>query len=291
METAVTASGHSDRPLIYPKPQAEFQEIVRNPELFWQNLQAFHISLGDEYVIPNAAGKPLDLYRLFVEVALRGGIEKVIRDRRWEDVVGAFTFPSCVTSASFILRKHYLSLLYHFEQVYYFRKEEPSSVPDPTSKAFNSLEMGTPSLEVGNSVIGTIDAKFEDGYVITVNVGSEILNGALYHKPMQTHSPQSATTSSGHAKQTPKKYQLSLTDHSRPRQNLSGYNFFYAEQYSKLKPSHQGHAKAISKEIGVLWNRLTDAEKQVYQEKGMKDKERYKTEMLEYKSSQPVQTQ
>ncbi|CAH9135197.1 unnamed protein product [Cuscuta epithymum] len=298
-------SVNSERPLSYPKPEAEFQEIVRNPELFWQKLQAFHISLGAKYSIPTVAGKPLDLYRLFVEVTLQGGIDKVIRDRRWEDVIGAFSFPSYVTSSSFLLRKYYLSVLYHFEQVYYFRKEEPSSATDTTSKTSSSLQTMHPvdgdatkighsetpnSLEVGNSVIGTIDAKFEDGYVITVNMGSEVLNGALYHKPIQPHSPQSASTSSGPAKQTRKKYQLALPDHSRPRQNLSGYNFFYAEQYAKLKPSHQGHAKAISKEIGLLWSRLTDAEKQVYQEKGLRDKERYRVEMLEYKSSQPVQT-
>lgn len=51
---------------------------------------------------------------------------QVIRDRRWKEITGAFRFPSSITSASFVLRKYYLSLLYHFEQVYYFRKEEPS---------------------------------------------------------------------------------------------------------------------------------------------------------------------
>lgn len=51
---------------------------------------------------------------------------QVIRDRRWKEITGAFRFPSSITSASFVLRKYYLSLLYHFEQVYYFRREEPS---------------------------------------------------------------------------------------------------------------------------------------------------------------------
>lgn len=51
---------------------------------------------------------------------------QVIRERKWGEVKGIFRFPSSVTSASFVLRKYYLSKLYHFEQVYYFRKEEPS---------------------------------------------------------------------------------------------------------------------------------------------------------------------
>lgn len=51
---------------------------------------------------------------------------QVIRERKWGEVKGIFRFPASVTSASFVLRKYYLSLLYHFEQVYYFRKAEPS---------------------------------------------------------------------------------------------------------------------------------------------------------------------
>lgn len=34
-----------------------------------------------------------------------------------------FNFPTTITSASFVLRKYYMSLLYHFEQVYCFHKE------------------------------------------------------------------------------------------------------------------------------------------------------------------------
>lgn len=55
-----------------------------------------------------------------------GNLLQVIRERKWGEVKGIFRFPSSVTSASFVLRKYYLSMLYHFEQVYYFRKEEPS---------------------------------------------------------------------------------------------------------------------------------------------------------------------
>lgn len=38
-----------------------------------------------------------------------------------------FKFPDTITSASFMVRRYYLSLLYHFEQVYYFRKQVPPS--------------------------------------------------------------------------------------------------------------------------------------------------------------------
>lgn len=51
---------------------------------------------------------------------------QVIRERKWKEVIVAFNFPTTITSASFVLRKNYLSLLYHFEQVYYFHKQGPS---------------------------------------------------------------------------------------------------------------------------------------------------------------------
>lgn len=51
---------------------------------------------------------------------------QVVKDRKWKEVTMVFKYPSTITSASFVLRKYYQSLLYHFEQVYYFRKKTPS---------------------------------------------------------------------------------------------------------------------------------------------------------------------
>lgn len=292
-------SPYPKAPLSYPKPEAEYQEIVHNSQLFWNKLEQFSASLPTDFQIPLVAGTPLDLHRLFVVVTSRGGIEKVIRERKWGEVKGIFRFPASVTSASFVLRKYYLSLLYHFEQVYYFRKAEPSvSVADPTnrnvsgsaaehanddSSATNQCSVSY-NLEDGNSLVGTIDAKFDYGYVITVNVGLENLKGVLYHTPALPHQFQNVNTSA-RPSQRIRKRQMGFKDPSRPKPNRSGYNFFFAEHYARLKPSYQGQERAISKRIGLLWSRLTEAEKQVYQEKGVRDKERYRTEMLEYKTS------
>ncbi|XP_004251946.1 high mobility group B protein 10 isoform X3 [Solanum lycopersicum] len=291
--------GYPGGTLSYPKPEAEYHEIVQNSQLFWNKLQKFSASLQTKFQIPLVAGTPLDLHRLFVEVTSRGGIEKVIRERKWGEVKGIFRFPSSVTNASFVLRKHYLSMLYHFEQVYYFRKEEPSiSVSDPTSRnvsgsatehanddsAATDQSSVSYNLEDGNSLVGTIDAKFDYGYVISVNLGSENLNGVLYHIPALPNQFQKVNTLATPSQRI-RKRQLALKDPSRPKPNRSGYNFFFAEHYATLKPSYQGQERAISKRIGILWSRLTEAEKQVYQEKGARDKERYRAEMLEYQTS------
>lgn len=182
----------------YPPPTAPYTDLVRDSNLFQQKLQSFHDSLGTKLKIPTIGGKPLDLHHLFVEVTSRGGIEKVIVDRKWKEVIMSFNFRDTITSGSFMVRKTYLSLLYHFEQVYYFRKQVPPSTPDALSgNVANSFTTNTdgaaindspvqvspisPAQTLGSSVRGTIDMKFDDGYIVTVDLGSEQLKGVLYH--------------------------------------------------------------------------------------------------------------
>ncbi|KAI4389690.1 hypothetical protein MLD38_001890 [Melastoma candidum] len=285
---------------------AGYEELVQSSELFWEKLKAFHRLLGTKFTIPTVGGKSLDLHRLFVEVTSRGGLEKVVRDRRWKEVIAVFQYPTTITSASFVLRKYYMSLLYRFEWVYFFgRQGTPFSTSDSGSGDDISgsavHEDGAPlnvlpsheysKLIPGCSVTGIIDGKFEGGYLVTVNLGDQEMKGVLYHLPKVSHSSRSQIT---HAlelsdRRRRKRSRKALRDPFRPKSNRSGYNFFFAEHYARLKPQYHGQERAISKKIGFLWNNLTEAEKQVYQDKGLKDKERYKTEMLEYRSSQQQQ--
>ncbi|GAV74759.1 HMG_box domain-containing protein/ARID domain-containing protein [Cephalotus follicularis] len=279
----------------YPPPTAKYEDVVQSADLFWETLKAFHKSFGNKFKIPTVGGTALDLHRLFVEVTCRGGLEKVVRDRKWKEVIVVFKFPTTITSASFVLRKYYLSLLYHFEQVYYFRKQVPSiSVHDALGGSLANesanLEEGTSDqgsfkLLVGSSVTGIIDGKFDNGYLVTVNLGSDQLKGVLYHTPHMPQVSQSCHTSTAPPHRHRKRSRLALRDPSRPKSNRSGYNFFFAEHYARLKPQYYGQEKVISKNIGHLWNNLTEAEKQVYQEKGLRDKERYRAEMSEYRCS------
>ena len=119
------------------------------------------------------------------------------------------------------------------------------------------------NIEPGNSLTGTIDAKFDSGYLISVNLGSEVLKGILYHAPMALHMSQDSNTNSAPPHRKRKRYQLALRDPSRPKSNRSGYNFFFAEHYNRLKPLYHGQEKAITKKIGLLWTKLTEADKQV----------------------------
>ncbi|XP_028117029.1 putative high mobility group B protein 11 isoform X4 [Camellia sinensis] len=211
---------HSNK--SYPPPEALYDQIVQNPDVFLAKLKGFHDSFGTRFKVPTMGGKALDLHRLFLEVTSRGGIEKVwyllrhcniefafgllctvdfqftyiesrkgifnpsnvIKDRRWKEVISVFNFPSTITSASFVLHP-------------------ASRTPVNGSAAPYVLEDGATKnqrpvnliLEPGNTVSGTIDAKFDNGYLITVKLGSEKLKGVLYHTPSSLHTSLSSNTS------------------------------------------------------------------------------------------------
>ncbi|XP_059315601.1 high mobility group B protein 9-like [Lycium ferocissimum] len=108
----------------YPSPMAIYENLVASPQVFMDTLKEFHAAMRTKFVIPIMWGELLDLHRLFVEVTTRGGIEKVKGEKRWKEVKLAFGFPSSAKNASFLLQKHYNSLLFHYERVYYFKAHD-----------------------------------------------------------------------------------------------------------------------------------------------------------------------
>ncbi|KAL1323212.1 hypothetical protein HN51_068278 [Arachis hypogaea] len=308
--TTMTWNSHQN-----PAPLAKYEEVTTNPKLFMSTLEKLHADMGTKFMIPIIGGKELDLFHLFIEVTSRGGIEKIIKERRWKEVTQTFNFPSTATNASFVLRKYYSSLLYHYEQIYYFRAAtgwNPTLTASSTADVVQRAQFSQPCLGFQHSrvdataessqgsaaVVGVIDAKFESGYLITVSIGSEVLKGVLYQDPHPHPHPQGAfqsvmakntnnncNSSLGvvHRRRRRKKSEIKRRDPAHPKPNRSGYNFFFAEQHARLKPLHQAKDREISRIIGELWNKLKDPERLVYQEKALKDKERYKAEMEDYR--------
>ncbi|KAJ6754623.1 HIGH MOBILITY GROUP B PROTEIN 15 [Salix purpurea] len=321
----------------YPAPAATYEDVTVSPKLFMETLEKFHAAMGTKFMIPIIGGKELNLHRLFVEVTSRGGIEKIIREKRWKEVTSVFNFPSTATNASFVLRKYYGSLLQQYEQLYHFKARSWSPVspvplqsplipqcsaqvtvqPSPEYQAAEvkqknpniaELRGAMPGSSASLPVMGVIDGKFEGGYLVTVTVGSEKLKGVLYQAPQNqawqvpqprgvsanncfnTH-PMPSTNNSGNTHLVPgtrrrhrrKKSEIKRRDPSHPKPNRSGYNFFFAEQHARLKPLYPGKDREISRMIGELWNKINDSQKVVYQERALRDKERYKIEMEGYR--------
>eukprot|EP01080_Neovahlkampfia_damariscottae_P004894 gene4894-8488_t len=65
--------------------------------------------------IPTLGHKELDLQALYKEVLSRGGVEEVIRNKQWHNVVKALQLPSTCTNAAFALRTHYIKYLKDYE--------------------------------------------------------------------------------------------------------------------------------------------------------------------------------
>ncbi|RWW24234.1 hypothetical protein GW17_00011498 [Ensete ventricosum] len=82
---------------LYPTPLHSHEAVVRDRVVFTESLRRFHSSMSTKfmYAAPSQA----------------------------------FSFPPTTTSASFVLRRYYLSLLHHYEQVYYFRIQGPLVPP------------------------------------------------------------------------------------------------------------------------------------------------------------------
>ncbi|KAK8506269.1 hypothetical protein V6N13_100320 [Hibiscus sabdariffa] len=310
----------------YPPALARYEDVVADPELFLATLEKLHATMGTKFMIPIIGGKELDLHRLFVEVTSRGGIEKLVRERRWKQVTAMFNFPSTATNASFVLRKYYVSLLHHYEQIYFFEAHgwipvpsdplrnqlippiptqgavrpaveiHAAAVQQPRVNIAESSAVVRPTPKAGSPVIGVIDGIFESGYLVTVTIGSEKLKGVLYQAPKDA-APQVAhqygvytgrsdtfhASSGVQRRRRRKKSEIRRRDPAHPKPNRSGYNFFFAEQHARLKPLHPGKDREISRMIGELWNKLTESEKTVYQDKALKDKERYRIEMQDYR--------
>ncbi|AEE33278.1 HMG (high mobility group) box protein with ARID/BRIGHT DNA-binding domain-containing protein [Arabidopsis thaliana] len=254
-----------------------YQDIVRNPELFWEMLRDFHESSDKKFKIPIVGGKSLDLHRLFNEVTSRGGLEKVIKDRRCKEVIDAFNFKTTITNSAFVLRKSYLKMLFEFEHLYYF--QAPLSTFWEKEKALKLLieksanrDKDSQELKPGTVITGIIDGKFESGYLISTKVGSEKLKGMLYHiSPETKRGKKKAKSSQGDS-------------HKPPKRQRTGYNFFVAEQSVRIKAENAGQKVSSPKNFGNMWTNLSESDRKVYYEKSREDGKRYKMEILQYRS-------
>ncbi|XP_052167624.1 high mobility group B protein 9 isoform X2 [Oryza glaberrima] len=284
--------------LLYPPPLLSHEEVANDRAAFMDTLRRFHSLMGTKFMIPVIGGKEMDLHALYVEVTSRGGLAKVMEERKWREVMARFSFPATTTSASYVLRRYYLSLLHHYEQVYFFRAHGALLRPaasaltkTPRRKMRGTSDQSPAAAEAGKrmalperlggepcsfSVTGSIDGKFEHGYLVTVKIAAETLRGVLYRvappPPAAAPPPPPPPPARGRRRRDP----------AQPRPNRSAYNFFFKEKHPELKATHPHREREYSRMIGDAWNRLAADDKMVYYRHSAEDKERYKREMQEY---------
>ncbi|XP_024970875.1 high mobility group B protein 9 [Cynara cardunculus var. scolymus] len=244
----------------YPVALASHDDVVKDSSLFWETLRSFHRFMGTKLMVPVIGGKELNLHVLYIEVTKRGGFSKVVTLKKWREVSAIFGFSPTTTSASYALRKRYLKFLYPYENTYFL-------TPKSSTHSGHSSFQAT----------GMIDTKFEYGYIVTMQLDTEILHGVLYH-------PQHSVIVSNNLDSTRRRRKRrNEGDPTRPKTNRSGYNFFFAEKHAELKSKYPLREREFTKMIGESWTNLCPEDKMVYQNQGLKDKERYQRELAEYK--------
>uniref|UniRef100_A0A0D9XG86 ARID domain-containing protein n=1 Tax=Leersia perrieri TaxID=77586 RepID=A0A0D9XG86_9ORYZ len=318
MEANAAAAAAMADEKLYPPALLSHEEVAGNRAAFMDTLRRFHSLMGTKFIrIPVIGGKELDLHTLYVEVTSRGGIAKVMEERRWREVMAQFRFSPTTTSASYVMRRYYLSLLYHYEQVYFFRahgavlppsasammrtprrtvtrsSDHPPPPPPPPEKTMAPPERLAGVMMISNSsiagwiaeacnfsVTGTIDGKFDGGYFVTVNIAAETLRGVLYRVAVPPPPPPVTPRNGGGGGR--RRRGRKQRDPGQPKPSRSGYNFFFKEKHTELKMTHPNMERDYTKMIGEAWNRLDHDDKLVYYRCSGKDKERYKREMREY---------
>eukprot|EP00250_Pteridium_aquilinum_P013886 c21635_g2_i1 orf=1-1287(-) len=191
-------SGHQQ---YYPLASATHDAVIQDPELFMTTLDNFLTALGTRLTVPKVEGLDLNLHAFYCEVTARCGLVQVIRLAQWKELSEVLGISKVSFSTPYVLRKHYTSLLFHYEQVYYFRVEgqllpppaevgspyeAPTEIASILKKRKRKLDpmqvFGVdPAASVGTVVTGAINGKSDDGYFVTVVVGTEKLSGVLYH--------------------------------------------------------------------------------------------------------------
>ncbi|KAL3637657.1 hypothetical protein CASFOL_018528 [Castilleja foliolosa] len=255
----------------YPSPLTTYEDVVASRDLFMDTLKKFHASMGTKFMIPIVGGRDLDLHRLFVEVTSRGGVTKVLKEKRWREA-------KCWTPSP-------TDTMQHLSTVTSTQGPSEQQTHAPQNNIATSLLQEPKALSAGSPVCGVIDGKFDSGYLITVKIGSEEFKGVLYQVPSnETQTlPISSTKPVMTRRKRRKKSEIRKRDPAHPKPNRSGYNFYFAEQHARLKPLYHGKDREISRIIGQTWTKLNEPERAVYQEKALKDKERYKIEMEGYR--------
>ncbi|XP_031486902.1 high mobility group B protein 9-like [Nymphaea colorata] len=281
-----------------------------------------------------AATEVLDLYSFYKVVTARGGFEQVIKEKKWDEVAHALNLACNGPDLSFALQKNYADLLYPFEQVFSFhilhpppgilpalvtlknsstqrnnqdsssrkgkRTRNPNLLPDGTKKK-GSL--------VGKTLSGSIRTEFHGGYLVTVELGSELLNGLLCHEPGSGEKPSAGgggggAKLDGHAGRGKRSesvgMELSHVKASRKRERRDGkrdrdaplgvrtaYHFFYAVQSERLKKKKgEGSSGGTRKLVTEAWKSLSQIDKMPYIEMSLQDKARHRREMQAYEEHQ-----
>lgn len=327
---------HGSHQQHYPLASATHDAVVQDPEFFGNTLDTFLAALGTRLTVPKVEGFELNLHAFYCEVTARGGFAQVIRLAQWKEISEHLGISKWSFRTPYVLRKLYANLLFHYEQVYYFRVEgqlvtppvplpAPSAV-EPVAEVDSPYEAPAelaatlkkrkrkldpvqvfgvdPAASIGTVVTGAINGKSDEGYYVSVVVGTEKLNGVLYHFSADSDSHQFAKVPSLlegigseentaglevqlYGKQRTETIKKRERNPNAPKRTRTGYNIYFKEQREKLRLLYP-NTKGLGKKVNEMWGMLPDNEKSFYNARGSQEREQY---LIEHREKMKVQPQ
>lgn len=112
------------------------------------------------------------------------------------------------------------------------------------------------------SVTFRVTRKIDNGYEVSVNLGTESFYGVIYQQD-HPNSLESARSSNSVVPYDPngtctkRRKRKRDKDPDHPKPNRTGYNFYFADKYCELKSTNPGKEREFAKMIGESWRKLS----------------------------------
>lgn len=170
------------------------------------------------------------------------------------------------------------SLAYHHDEPAASLSDMIDSLPPPDSSAYQDSSSGNPMPHEA-----TPDSV---GGMTTRVVVPQILKGDPSAESAVTNVPESPK---GKAKGPVTRRGRKKKDPNAPASVSSAYAFFFKEIQGSVKAKNPNiKFGEVSKIVAHMWENLGEEEKSVYRKKNEQDKERFESEMSEYKARQAL---
>ncbi|XP_052194103.1 putative high mobility group B protein 11 [Diospyros lotus] len=262
---------------------------------FYEKLSKFHESSGLSLAF-DFRETSVDLYMLYKEVTERGGYHLVTKDGGWGELSPTLKSKGKILPSPTQLRKLYASLLYQFEQIYYYRS--PSKVfpdsghpgirddPNITGKRKHCdkyLPVMLPAVESGPAT----KRKCNDNSN-RLSTGPESAEKKLAVQTLPKSGPDPAGKKL--VMQASPKAPETRKDPNAPLGSRSAYQIFLRKECERLKKIHgESSGSHNFRDMAVdAWKSLSQIDRQPYFEESRKDKERFKRELSAYKEQKQM---
>ncbi|XP_071695171.1 putative high mobility group B protein 11 [Rutidosis leptorrhynchoides] len=246
-------------------------EEMKQDDGFYQKLNKLNESSGLSLLF-NFRDTNIDLKEFYTFVTERGGYHQVTKDGKWEDIASILNQKSQVPLTPSQLLKLYATILYSFEQAYYYRcPEKHSNTPSTLLESWDLTNF------TGKRKHGDICYVTHDQF----SIGEIPSKKSQYDNSSPKTSPACLLEEKKWLLGTPEKVKEMKKSPRVPHGSRNCYQMFSKMEGVRIR-SIYGNSVNLHDMISRAWKNLSKDDKQPYIEASKRDKERFKKEMDAY---------